>query len=107
MNLLENISQNFEGDERTYIDKEGDGIFNSYRILLLAHNASGFDSWVTLNSLDNKMTDFKIIRTARGLISLSFRCGVKIVNSLEVHQIVKITCTRSHISGSLDKIGRE
>ena len=45
MNMLKYISENYEGDERTYIDKEGDEIASSHRILLLAHNASGFDSW--------------------------------------------------------------
>ena len=41
------------------------------------------------------------------MISLSFRCGVKIVNTVEVPQYVKFTCTKSHIKGSLEKIGRE
>ena len=41
------------------------------------------------------------------MISLSFRCGVKIVNTCEVPQYVKFTCTKSHIKGSLEKIGRE
>ena len=41
------------------------------------------------------------------MISLSFRCGVKIVNKCEVPQYVKFTCSKSHIKGSLDKIGKE
>ena len=41
------------------------------------------------------------------MISLSFRCGVKIVNTVEIAQYVKFTCTKSHIKGSLEKIGRE
>ena len=106
MNMLKYISENYEGDERTYIDKEGDEIVNSYRILLLAHNAGGFDSWVVFNSLDKELKDIKVIRTARGWISLSFRC-VKIVNSVEVPQYAKFTCTKSHIKGSSEKIGRE
>ena len=40
-------------------------------------------------------------------MSLSFRCGVKIVNSIELPQYVEFKCTRWHLSGSLDKIGRE
>ena len=77
MNMLNYISENYEGDERTYIDKDGDQIVSSYRLLLVAHNSSGFDSWVVLNSLIKEITGLKIIKTARGLISLSFRCGVK------------------------------
>ena len=69
------FSENYEGDERTFIDK-GDEIVSWYRIFLLAHNGSGFDSWVVLNSLDEELKDLKIVRTtSRGLISLSFRCG--------------------------------
>ena len=107
MNLLKYISEYYEGDERTYIDKDGDVIISSYRLLLVAHNSSGFDSWVVLNSLVKEITDLKIIKTARGLISLSFRCGVKIVNTCEVPQYVKFTCSKSHIKGSLEKIGKE
>ena len=86
MNMLKYISKNYDGDERTYIDKDGDEIISSYRLLLVAHNSSGFDSWVVLNSLIKDITELKIIKTARGLISLSFRCGFKIVNTIEVSQ---------------------
>ena len=44
MNMLKYISKNYEGNERTYIDKDGDEIVSSYRLLLVAHNSSGFDS---------------------------------------------------------------
>ena len=107
MNKLKYISENYEGDERTYIDTDGDEIVSSYRLLLVAHNSSGFDSWVVLNSLVKEITELKIIKTARGLISLSFRCGAKIVNTCEVPQYVKFTCSKSHIKGSLEKMGKE
>ena len=107
MNMLKHISENYDGDERTYFDKDGDEIISSYRLLLVAHNSSGFDSWVVLNSLLKDITELKIIKTARGLISLSFRCGFKIVNTVEEPQYVKFTCSKSHIKGSLEKIGRE
>ena len=103
LNMLKYISEIYEGDERTYIDKDGDEIVSSYRLLLVAHNSSGFDSWVVLNSLIKEITDLKIIETAGGLISLSFRCGIKIVNTVEVPQYVKFTCSKSHIKGSLEK----
>ena len=107
MNMLKHFSENYEGDERTYIDKDGNEIISSYKLLLVAHNSSGFDSWVVLNSLIKDITDLKIIKTARGLISLSFRCGFEVVNTCEVPQYVKFTCSKSHIKGSLEKIGRE
>ena len=84
MNMLDNISENYEGDEWTYIDKDGDEIVSSYRFSLVAHNSSGFDSWVVLKSLVRELTELKIIKTARGLILLSFRCGVKIIKTVEV-----------------------
>ena len=107
MNMLKYISENYDGDERTFIDKDGDEIVSSYRLLLVAHNSSGFDSWVVLNSLVKEITELKILKTARGLISLSFRCGVKIVNTVEVPKYVKFTCTKSHMKASFEKIGRE
>ena len=107
MNMLKYISDNYEGDERAYIDRDENEIVSSYKLLLVAHNSSGFDSWVVLNSLIKDITDLKIIKTTRGLISLSFRCGFKIVNTFEVPHYVKFTCSKSHIKRSLEKIGRE
>ena len=79
MNMLEYISENYDGDEKTCIDENGDEIVSSYRLLLVAHNSSGFDSWVVTSFLVKEITELKIIEAARGLISLSFRCGAKIV----------------------------
>ena len=107
MNTPNYISENYAGDERTYIEKDVDDIVSSYRLLLVVHNSSGFYSWVVLNSLLEEITDIKFIKTARGLISLSFRCRVEKVNTCEVTQNVKFTRTKSHIKGSLEKIGRE
>ena len=74
---------------------------------MVSHYSSGFDSWVVLNSLVKEITELKIIKTARGPISLSFRCGVKIVNTIEVPQYVKFTRSKSHIKGALETIVRE
>ena len=41
------------------------------------------------------------------MVSLSFRCGFKIFNTCEVPQYFKFTCSKSHIKGFLEKIGRE
>ena len=107
MNMPKYVSENYEGDERTYIDKDGDEIVSSYRFLLVAHNSSGFDSCVILNTLVEEITELKIVKTARGFISLSIRCGVKIVNTVEVPQYVNITYSESPIKDSLETIGRE
>ena len=77
MNMPKFNSENYEGDEGTYIDKDGDEIVSSYRFLLVAHNSCRFDSWVVLKSSVKNTTDLKIIKTARGFISSSFRRGVE------------------------------
>ena len=41
MNMLKCNSENYEGVERTYIDKNGDEIVSSCRLLLVAHNSEG------------------------------------------------------------------
>ena len=86
MNMLKNISEDYEGDERMCFDKDGDDIVSSYRLLLVAQNASGFDSWVVPNALVKEIKDLKYIKTARGLISLSIRCEVKIIITVKVTQ---------------------
>ena len=55
--MLKTISENNKGDERTYVDNEGDDIVSLYRIILVTHNAGGFDSSVVLISLDKKIRD--------------------------------------------------
>ena len=62
--MLKYISENYNGDERTYIDRDGDEKFSLYRFLLVAHNSSGFDSWIVLNSLVKEITELKIMKTA-------------------------------------------
>ena len=64
MNMLKYISENYDGGKRLYVDKDGDEKVSSYRLLLVAHNSSGFDTWVELNSLVKEITDLKIIKSA-------------------------------------------
>ena len=58
-------------------------------------------------SLGNEEIDIKILRSRRGLISLSLRCAAKLVVTVEVLQYVKVTCARLHLSSSFDEIGLE
>ena len=74
---------------------------------MVAHKSSGLDSWVLLNSIVKEITELKTKKNTRGLISLSFRCGVIIVNTVEVPQYVKFTCSKCHTKGSLEKLGKE
>ena len=81
--VLKYISENCEGHERTFVRKEGAELVSSHRFLFLAHNASGLDSWVVLNWLDTEMKVLKKFEVARGLVLLSFRCGIETVSSVE------------------------
>ena len=105
--MLKYFSENYEGYERTYFDEHGDEIISSYSFLLAPQTSSGFGSWVVLISSVREISESKFVKTTRGLISLSFRCGVKIVNTCEVLQYVKLTCTKSQRKGSLEKSARE
>ena len=62
MDVLKYISEIYDWDEGTYIDGDGDEINSSYRLFLVAHNASDFDSWVVLNSLVKEITELKILK---------------------------------------------
>ena len=64
------------------MDKDRDEIVSSYRLLLVAHNFSGFDGWVVLNCLVEEITELKFTKAAGGLISLLFQCGVNLVNTV-------------------------
>ena len=93
MNMLKCISVINEADGRTYVDKEGDEIVSSSWFLLLSHNASGFDRWVVLNSLDEVIGDINIIKTARGLksfqsvVMLKQSIRLKYLNTLNSHAL--------------------
>ena len=78
-----------------------------YRLLFLAHNASGFDNWVVLSSVVTETGDLKILKTGGGLIPLAIRCVLKIVKIVEKIQYLKFTCTKSQMKGSLEKIGKK
>ena len=54
-----------------------------YNLYLIAHNGSGFDSYVVLNNLPQWRSDVKLIKNGAGIISL------KIFNGY-VHQNKKI-----------------
>ena len=73
MNMLKYTSDKYEGDEMIYIEKSGEEIVSSFRHLLVAHISSGFGIWVVLSPLVKETSELEVIKTARGLISLSFR----------------------------------
>ena len=75
-----------------------------FNLYLIAHNGSGFDSYVALNNLPQRRSVVKLIKNGAGFISLKIFSGY-------VDQIKKIPqynhfgCGKVHINKSLRKIG--
>ena len=75
-----------------------------YNLYLIAHNGSGFDSYVVLNNLPQWRSVVKLIKNGAGIVSL------KIFNGFEdpvkkIPQYVHFRCGRVHINQKLRKIG--
>ena len=75
-----------------------------YNLYLIAHNGSGFDSYVVLNNLAQWRSVVKLIKNGRGIVSLKTFNGY--VDPLKkVPQYVHFKCGRVQINQSLRKIG--
>ena len=75
-----------------------------YNLYLIAHNGSGFDSYLVLNNLPQWRSIVKLIKNGAGIFSL------KIFNSYvdqnkKLPQYLCFRCGRVHIKRSLKKIG--
>ena len=76
-----------------------------YNLYLIAHNGSGFDSYVVLNNLPQWRSVVKLIKNGRGIVSLK---TLKIFNGYvdqneKLPQYVHFRCGRVHINNSLKK----
>ena len=75
-----------------------------YNLYLIAHNGSGFDSYVILNNLPKWRSVVKLIKNGAGIISLKIFNGYVDQNK-KIPQYVHFRCGRVHINRSLRKIG--
>ena len=75
-----------------------------YNLYLIAHNGSGFDSYVVLNNLPQWRSIVKPIKNGAGIISLKTFNGYVDQNK-KIPQYVNFRCGRVHIKKSLKKIG--
>ena len=75
-----------------------------YNLYLIAHNGSGFDSYVVLNNLPQWRSVVKLIKNRRGIVSLKIFNGYVDQNK-KIPQYVHFRCGRVHIKKSLRKIG--
>ena len=74
-----------------------------YNLYLIAHNGSGFDSYVVLNNLPQWRNVVKLIENGAGIVSLKIFNGY--VDEKNKTQYVHFRCGRVHIDKSLKKIG--
>ena len=75
-----------------------------YNLYLIAHNGSGFDSYVVLNNLPRWLSVVKLIKNGAGIVSLKIFNGYVDQNK-KIPQYVHFRCGRVHINKSLRKLG--
>ena len=75
-----------------------------YNLYLIAHNGSGFDSYVVLNNLPRWRSVVKLIKNGRGIVSLKIFNGY-VDPVKKIPQYVHFRCGRVHNNQSLRKIG--
>ena len=71
----------FKGEPRYNIDKNGKKVLCEYELKLIAHNGSGFDSWIILNNLPEWCTIVSMIKTGKGIISLKILTAMYVVKT--------------------------
>ena len=69
---------------------------------MIAHNGSGFDSYVVLNNLPQWRSVVKLIKNGRGIVSLKIFNGY-VDQYKKIPQYVLFRCGRVHINQSLKK----
>ena len=75
-----------------------------FNLYLTAHDGSGFDNYVVLNSLPQWTSVVNLIKNGVGIISLKIFNGYVDVHK-KIPQYVHFICGRVHIISSLKKIG--
>ena len=71
---------------------------------MIAHNGSGFDSYVVVNNLPQWRCVVNLIKNAAGIVSLKIFNGY-VDEKSKIPQYVHFRCGRVHINKSLKKIG--
>ena len=75
-----------------------------YNLYLIAHNGSGFDSYIVLNNLPQWLSVVKLIKNGAGIVSLKIFNGYVDQNK-NIPQYVHFRCGRVHNNKNLRKIG--
>ena len=89
------------------INRNGREFIAEYDLKLIAHNGSGFDTWIILNNLPEGCKIMNMIKNGKGIISLKIFNGMVDVksNSKGKPQYLTFTCSMNHMKSSLRKLG--
>ena len=98
--MLDHVSS-FKGEPKKVKNK-----IVEYNLYLIAHNGSGFDSYVVLNNLPRWRSVVNPIKNGAGIISLKIFNGY-VDPVKKIPQYVHFRCGRVHINQSLKKIGEK
>ena len=95
-----------EGEPKK-INRNGKEFIAEYELKLIAHNGSGFDTWIILNNLPSWSRIMNLIKNGKGIISLKIFNGMVNVkaNSKGQPQCLTFTCSMNHMKSSLRKLG--
>ena len=78
-----------------------------YNLQMLAHNGSGFDSWIILNNLPcDRHIVGDIIKNGKGIIEMKVFNGLIYKNNKQIPQYLHFRCGMTHLNYSLKKLGK-
>ena len=95
------------------IEKNGKKITIEYEMKMIAHNGSGFDSWIILDNLPEWCRITSMIKTGKGIINMKIYNGMCNVKTNKERKIVSkgqpqylvFNCSANHMKSSLRKLG--
>ena len=73
---------------------------------LLAHNGSGFDTWLVLNNLDSDKRIVIIVKNGKIVIKMKVFNGYIEKNKIQIPQYLHFRCGMTHLISSLEKLGK-
>ena len=90
-----------KGEERNVQNK-----IVEYNLQLHAHNGSGFDTWIVINSLNCDKRIVNIIKNGKGIIEMKVFNGYNEKNRKQIPQYLHFRCGMTHLNYSLEKLGK-
>ena len=92
-----------KGEERKTVNNK----VAEYNLQLHAHNGSGFDTWIILNTIPcDKHIVGDIRKNGKGVISLKIFNGYIYNDKNQIPQYLIFRCGKTHLNYSLEKLGK-